>query len=370
MPEGLTWPPKKEDLERLYLVEKLSASKIAKAYGLNYPSNKTAESTILYHLRKNGIGRRDRAEHIRKVTEEMTSEWVRRYQAGESLRQIAGRLVDSVTVWNHLRKEGTEIRDKVSAQIESATKHSRVSFAGGSDGKAYLRGLTQGDLYVASHGRLIRVKTASTHPAMRDLLKSCFGGYGPLYTSPKRSRLTGFEWAFTFDLDRSFDFLLDHNVLSSDLAPASFAHYVAGLFDAEGSITRNSTGWYELSITNSDKELLLRVFSGLEELGIYSRLVRHGATELSPGGDVWQLRVWRRSDVKLTLEMLPIRHPEKVAKKEIVLAQYLASEAERAGDFEAAWDSLLEGIRAERNAYVKEAERIYYARRGAILAGG
>jgi hypothetical protein len=104
LPEGLAWPPKKEDLERLYLVEKLSAAKISERYGLigRYKTPKVAESTVLYHLKKSGIARRDPAEHIRKVTEQMEDEWVRRYEAGESLKDIAGGQVGPVTVWNHL----------------------------------------------------------------------------------------------------------------------------------------------------------------------------------------------------------------------------------------------------------------------------
>lgn len=82
MPEKLVWPPKKVDLERFYLVEKLSAARIAEVYGLKYKNPKVAESTILYQLKRNGIKRRDRAEHIRKVTDAMVDDWVRRYQAG------------------------------------------------------------------------------------------------------------------------------------------------------------------------------------------------------------------------------------------------------------------------------------------------
>jgi hypothetical protein len=93
--EGLVWPPTKEDLERLYLVERLSAAKIAKVYDLKYDSPKVAESTILYQLKKNGIVRRDRAEHVRKVTSEMVDGWVKRYEAGESLKQIAENAVIS-----------------------------------------------------------------------------------------------------------------------------------------------------------------------------------------------------------------------------------------------------------------------------------
>lgn len=38
---------KKEGLKRMRLVEKLSAAKFAKAYGIQYASPKTAESTMM-----------------------------------------------------------------------------------------------------------------------------------------------------------------------------------------------------------------------------------------------------------------------------------------------------------------------------------
>ena len=90
MPECLPWPPRKEDLVRLYLVERLSAAKIAEAYGLEYSNPKTAESTILYHLKKNGVQRRTSTSHIQRVTERLVDVWVQRYKSGESLSQIAG----------------------------------------------------------------------------------------------------------------------------------------------------------------------------------------------------------------------------------------------------------------------------------------
>jgi len=70
------------DLERLYLQQKLSASKIAIVYGLKYAKAKTAESTLLYQLRKNGITRRDQAAHIRKVTETRVDELGRHLSKG------------------------------------------------------------------------------------------------------------------------------------------------------------------------------------------------------------------------------------------------------------------------------------------------
>jgi len=97
----LIWPPTKEDLLRLYVKQRLSARRIAKLNGLKYASEKTAESTVLYHLKRNGIERRDPVEHIRKVTEGMVDEWAKRYERGESMKQIAGSQVSPVTVFTH-----------------------------------------------------------------------------------------------------------------------------------------------------------------------------------------------------------------------------------------------------------------------------
>jgi hypothetical protein len=69
-------------------------------------ARRTAESTVLHHLKRNGITRRDPAAHTRKVTETMVDEWVVTYQKGESLKQIARDVVDPVTVFNHLHGGG------------------------------------------------------------------------------------------------------------------------------------------------------------------------------------------------------------------------------------------------------------------------
>ena len=56
--------------------------------------------------------------------------WVKRYESGESVKQIAGGEFSPVTVFHHLRKRGVKLRDKVEAQIEAVTKHERKSFSG------------------------------------------------------------------------------------------------------------------------------------------------------------------------------------------------------------------------------------------------
>jgi hypothetical protein len=184
--EKLVWSPEKEDLEKLYVEQRLSAMKIANIYELKYANPKTAESTVLYHLRKNGIERRDAAEHVRKVTEGMVDGWAKKYQGGEPLKQIASKFVDPVRVWNHLRRRSVALRDKVEAQIQTVTKYERRPFRGDDTEKAYLMGLRYGDLNVVRHGRAIRVRVSTTHPATADLFDSLFSPYGNVARYPER----------------------------------------------------------------------------------------------------------------------------------------------------------------------------------------
>jgi hypothetical protein len=238
LPKPLVWPPTKEDLERLYLVEKLSAAKIAKVYCLKYKSPKVAESAVLYQLKRNGIERRDCAEHVRKVMVDMEDEWVGRYQKGESLKEIAGEFVDPVTVWNHLKKRGLVLRGKIEAQIHAVTKYERKPFSNDKVEKAYLMGMRYGDLHVVRHGRAIRVRVSTTHPAMAELFESVFSPYGYVHRYPREAKLVGYEWTLECDLDSSFEFLLQKaSVLEPQLMPEQeFVAFLAGLFDAEGSI--------------------------------------------------------------------------------------------------------------------------------------
>lgn len=88
-PEGiskLAWPPTREDLERLYLDERLSAAKIAVAYGLKTGNPRSAAYLVTYHLKRHGIEMRDRVEELRKRTEEAVADWRVKHP-----EQLAGR---------------------------------------------------------------------------------------------------------------------------------------------------------------------------------------------------------------------------------------------------------------------------------------
>ncbi len=347
---GLAWPPLAEDLKRLYLEQKLSAAKIAKVYGLNYASEKTAESTILHHLKKNGIRRRDAAAHVRKVTDSMVDDWILRYQKGESLKQIAGREVGPVTVFNHLRKRGLKLRDKVEAQISAVKKFQKHSFDGGAFEKGYFLGLARGDLNVKRHGRAVRIRTSSTHPAMIDLVTSILAPYGPVRVRPRLSRLVGYEWSVEAELDFSFKFLLDEaGKVPGENCELEFVRgYLAVLFDAEGSVWLRGDRTFEprMSFTNKDFQLLSWVQNRLSEFGFHSHL---GKPNIE---GVRQLQSWRVKEVGLVSKLLRIKHPEKKAKFRLLLSSLSIPERRRR------WQSLLEQIEGDRRDFIQLAQAI------------
>jgi intein-encoded DNA endonuclease-like protein len=358
------WPPTKEDLERLYLLQRLSAAKIASVYGLEYASPKTAESTVLYHLKRNGITRRDSAEHVRKVTEGMVDEWAKRYRAGESLKKIAGTDLSPVTVFYHLTKRGIRLRDKVEAQIKAVTKHAKSSFSADPKEMAYLLGIRRGDFYVVRHGRGIRVRISTTRPAMGDLFLSLFQRYGPVYKYPKQGGVSGVEWSFDADLENSFEFMLSKSISPhmpfQDISTETY--YVAGFFDAEGSIyihMKRGRPAPEISISNSDKQLLESFASKLREFG-YHAITRWGAQQLNRAGikgvsTMGRIHIWRFHDVKRFLANVPFKHADKVAKAMLALQlPYRASDAEIVS-FMSKWEALSHRIDKERKQFLDEA---------------
>lgn len=362
----LVWPPTKEDLERLYLDQKLSAAKIAKAYGLKYKNAKVAESTVLYELKKNGIKRRDKAEHIRKVTKEMVDQWIERYQKGESLKQIAGEIVDPVTVWNHLSRRGLKLREKVEAQIQAVKKYERRPFQGDSVEKAYLIGLRYGDLHVMRHGRAIRVRVSTTHPAMATLFENLFSPYAHVSWYPREAKLTGYEWTLEADLDGSFHFLLSKPTVEEleTFSSEEMIAFLAGLFDAEGSIIlHDKRGRYnpEASFMGTEDGLLEYVAKGIQSLELHCKLRwviqdadRHGVTGCSRKGTVI---VERFRDVNKLLRVLPIRHEEKLSRAHIALGMEYRSARAMNHEAHNAWDALTSQIKLGRLASLERARK-------------
>ena len=132
-------------------------------------------------------------------------------------------------------------------------------------------------MHVVKHGRAVRIRVSTTHPAMANLFESLFSSYGHVTRCPRTAKLVGFEWTLECDLDGSFEFLLRKPSLEKlkRFSRDERLAFLAGLFDAEGSVLlHNKLGRYnpEIQYVNTDARLLEFVREALSSLGFESKL--------------------------------------------------------------------------------------------------
>jgi len=215
-------------------------------------------------------------------------------------------------------------------------RYPRAKFSGDSKEKAYMLGLRYGDLYAARYKKGIVISTTTTHPAMAELFWSTFRGYGRIYMHPFFNRVNnGHQWVLRVVVHDSFSFILDKPSKPPNwaLSKDNFLHFVAGFFDAEGSIvitTRIRHGRWRvietsLTISNTRKSLLRMIGARLRDYHPVLELNRRKGPDTSAYGGMrrrsqWTLIVRRRIAVEHLLEEWKIRHPEKIMKSNIALA--------------------------------------------------
>ena len=257
---------------------------------------------------------------------------------------------------------------------EKRRKYERRPFDGTDEDKAYLLGLRHGDLSVSTPWKgVVRVSTSTTHPAMVALFRSLFEPYGHVYQHPryKKDTLT-YEWNLNAILDTSFEFLFTSFHDSADWIlskPSITRSYLAGLFDAEGSVgiypakvlTSLNAAFY-----NTNLELMHFVFNAIRMLGFHplppyldkKKGFRSPGYHIEMKKDYWRVLLVRFEECQGFLRDLPIRHPEKLEKR--VLATKL-SVGQRWKDVEPQVDEIRRSIKSGRDACVSEARRTYLA---------
>ncbi len=269
-------------------------------------------------------------------------------------------------MFNHLRKRGVELRGKVEAQLEAVTKHKKSSFLGSQAELAYLLGIRCGDFYVVRHGRAVRVKLTTTHPAMADLFLTLFKRYGPVYRYPKEGGLVGAEWCLDADLDESFDFLLEKDPLRSRAIGDNglFLNFLAGFLDAEGSIylhMKRGRPAPEISLSNTNRDWLQFICGRLSSMGYHAKLQHIVQQPTRAGiagtGEIDRVKIWRFHDVQRLLSRLHLKHAEKVAKAMLVLQLQYREKGDVLGDFIGKWRELVTLIKLERDRFVEEARK-------------
>jgi hypothetical protein len=240
------------------------------------------------------------------------------------------------TVSSWLRRLEIPIRTQGDSVSLALSKYSVREFDGDLATRAYLIGFRAGDLHAQIHGRRIRASVGTTHLAMAELFRLVFSRFAEVRRYPKYNDLSGFHWCIFCDLDPTFDFLLKKQTEIPDWVlknEESFYSFLAGYFDAEGCISfdlRPMSRSISLILKTCDYGILRNAYVRLatdQYAPTMSLDKRAGEQDLN--SDFCALRVGSRSNALKLLDMMPLRHSEKVAKAD--LARSIASSGWREG---------------------------------------
>ena len=291
------------------------------------------------------------------------------------LAKLIGNKTSGYTSWL-TRQLGIQPRPFEEARLkgihEKVRKYERKPFDGMDEDRAYLLGLTHGDLSISRpFNGAIRVSTSTTHPTMTHLFKSLFQDYGHVYEHPRYKKDTDtYEWNLSVILDNSFEFLLQefHDVstwVSED--DKRIFGYLSGLLDADGTIlvTNDKYGQVYIFVDfyNCDRSLLQWIKDRFSETGYFSSLRRNKApgTVTKKYGIVHrreylQLSTYGMQRIYDLLFKLHPRHPEKVLRHSIATSTFK-------GQPYAAIENDIIGLRdlieTQKHDYVSVAQRVY-----------
>lgn len=305
---------------------------------------------------------------LKETLEEL---YIRREMSTHQIADIFG--VDGSMVFQWLKKFRVPLRDRVEAYVRAVTKYPKRPFSGNRLEAAYMIGLRLSDYnarWASREGRTVSVRTGTTHPRMIQLAKSVFGPYGSVVVRPRVNNHGGYHWEVECHLDSSFGFLVPRpqgiptTILDDH---QTFLHCFAGLVDGDGWISLhncwNVKATTKLGFCNTDHRLVEDVVWGLLNLGyvVKPMVDRERGSRSSYGmlnNSALRLQLKGNNAIKL-LRSLPLRHPEKLARKSLALELH----GKAWGYAKTCWDELLASINAERDRCVAAAERAHNARK-------
>jgi hypothetical protein len=296
------------------------------------------------------------------------------HEKGISLSDIAkliGNKTSGYTSWL-ARQLGIQSRDFEEARLagihKKVRKYERRPFDGTDEDKAYLLGMRYGDLYVSRpFGDAIRVSTSTTIPAMAKLFTELFSPYGHVYKDPRhKTDIPIYEWNIYAILDNSFEFLLTDTRTCWDWVvtkESTTLSYLAGIWDSEGSVGVHPNARVTAVVAkvyNTDTRLLDFVAVNLRRLGYNPhRYLDKQKGEVSPTykiemkKDYFKVGVYHFEQAQSLIRRLPIRHGDKVARKELALS---LKRGDYWKDVKPRVDALRKSIQAAKEQFAREAQ--------------
>ncbi len=250
---------------------------------------------------------------------------------GLSLRKIAKLFISNKkTVQKILQENGIYVRNSRESQISVGYIKEKSKFNLAPQEKAYIFGLVSGDLTpVKKSNYTLKLITHTTHPGFVQLLQTTFGKYGVF--SSKINKNKEFRCSVYLDLE-SFSFLFDYKC---DKIPEwvwhkNLFHYFAGYIDSDGCITiKRSEKYFQFVIKfcGENLNLLKEIKKRLENLGYSPSIHRNHkkgdfsynqGKKITYNKDYYVIEVGSKQQVLQLLNAIPIRHPEKIAKKNLI----------------------------------------------------
>jgi hypothetical protein len=257
------------------------------------------------------------------------------WEKGLSTRKLASVFnTNQRAIIQCMNNYGVPRRERIEAVIKGCKKYEKRPFSGNLNEKAYIMGFTFADLRRRLHGRQINLSGGTTHPAFTKLFREIFQEYAPIRERPVYNRMTKkFGWTLECELHESFNFLLEPKNIPDWIKNNDeyFLKFFAGYTDGEGTIciSKNSPRCvaFILRIASEDKEILTSIYEWLKGFGMhpsFTRVRKAGDKVLfydrfvRCSNDHWALRLKRKNEVIRILEILPLRHEERVKKKESI----------------------------------------------------
>jgi hypothetical protein len=355
----------RELLYDMYWVQKLSTCEIADRL-------RVSQSALYRRMQRLGVPTRSRKDALtlvskinriaKKLLEELYCE------RKMSTIEIAKKLnISTSTIHRALVKYGIPRR----TSLGTRTRYSKTPFTANLIEAAYFLGLRAGDFHARKHRKQVMITTGSAHPATLDLMHNTFGNYGRIGRYPiYNSRTQKYNWFIWAILDSSFGFLIPkpqmipNDILNDD---EQFLAFLAGYVDSEGRIgvyRKKDAIALTFRIASEDEKILRGAYNKLKELGyhpiLYVEIEREKATRhYKCNKDFWCLEICYKKDILKLLKSLPIRHSEKVRKRELILQ---VANLTRWNDVKDQVLKLRKEIREEVLRCIREAEEEYKRR--------
>jgi len=330
----------KEELEDLYLHQKLSCRNIGKLLGCtgNKVSQLLKQSKIKFRT-KQEEGRLIKHPIKYKISKnELEVLYWKNKLSSYQIARLYGcspgcifNKMDGFKIPLRKLKDAIELSiPRRSRSIARSTiKHKKSDFNGSKEDKAYLIGFRLGDLHVQKnkYGETIYVSSGTSKQAQLDLMNLLFENYG--YISMYKLKTGCIQ--FNCYLNMSFDFLL----LKEDKIPQwildnnkFFISFLAGYIDAEGHFGVYNN-FAEFSIGSYDANILFSIYQKLNEIGIYCNEPKIRTLEgfvdkrgVRWNGTMYRLRLTRKDDLLNFIRLIKphIKHAKRfndICKAEI-----------------------------------------------------